>query len=103
MTAIGEARKWRTVCPFCEARFDLASMVAEGQTSAKTKKPKDGDCSLCIQCGEWAFFDSAAEGGARKPTHAEYEQIAADPFLRALHLAWDLAVEPQQGRRQQRQ
>jgi hypothetical protein len=69
-------------CPFCAARHDLATGISGNSA------PHDGDLTLCIVCGEWAMFESAAPGGMRKPTDAEYEKINDMPITRAARRAW---------------
>lgn len=71
-----------TICPWCGARHALATGVSD------ENPPNDGDITLCVSCGEWAFFEAAAVGGLRKPTYAEYEPIAESPMLRAARGAW---------------
>jgi hypothetical protein len=73
-------------CPFCGEKHDMASGVAERGKTQHT--PTDGDLTLCIVCGEWAFFDSKVIGGLRKPTDAEYVTIGETAFLRKMRKAW---------------
>lgn len=75
-----------TCCPFCGDRHDVASHISERGKSQHA--PTDGDLTLCIVCGEWAFFDRKSEGGLRKPTDAEYVTIGETPILRKMRKAW---------------
>lgn len=83
MTAFPQA----TECPFCGANHDLATGVSGGDA------PNDGDISLCVSCGEFAFFEVATPGGLRKPTDAEYELIAGEPLLRKTREVWAGMIE----------
>lgn len=89
-----EEVEWNSVCPFCRATHELASCVG---TRAL---PKDGDLSLCFNCGEWGVFADKEPGKLRKPTDAEYEQIAASPTAKAARIAW---VKVDERRRQDKQ
>lgn len=77
-----------SVCPFCGSLHTRASATAN---PAEARAPVDGDVTLCFACGELAVFDAAVSGGLRKPTTAEYDQIAADSILRHMHHAWTRA------------
>jgi hypothetical protein len=74
-----------TVCRFCGAANDAAA------NPFGAERPGDGDFTMCLYCGEWSVFDGAAAGGTRKPTSAEYDEIAADPTARRMRAAWVLA------------
>ena len=63
---------------------DLASTTTSEQVDA----PADGDASICIGCGEISIFDSKEPTGARRPTNAEYDEIVADPIIKAARGAW---------------
>jgi len=76
-----------TKCPFCGANHDRATGVSDANA------PNDGDITLCVNCGEWAFFEGATAGGLRKPTDAEYELIAGEPLLRKTREVWAGMVE----------
>lgn len=86
MSLIGHDNEFATRCPFCGDTHDVASHIADMGKSAHA--PDDGDLTLCIVCGEWAFFDAGAPGGLRKPTDAEYVTIADSPMLRKMRKAW---------------
>ncbi|NEI52699.1 hypothetical protein GR217_34335 [Rhizobium leguminosarum] len=88
MTAFPQA----TECPFCGANHDLATGVSGGDA------PNDGDISLCVSCGEFAFFEAATPGGLRKPTDAEFTMIAESEILRASRAAWVRIVEQRRGK-----
>lgn len=70
------------VCPFCGAIHQVATNLT-GDTG-----PENGDITMCIECGEWAFFSSLATGGLRKPISNEYVDIAASEKLQEAHRGW---------------
>ena len=76
-----------TKCPFCGASHELATSISGAKT------PSDGDISLCVGCGEFAFFEAGTAGGLRKPTDDEYTIIAESQILRASRAAWVRIVE----------
>jgi hypothetical protein len=59
------------------------------------KRPKDGDITLCIGCGEWSLFEAAAAGGLRKPTDTEFQEIANNLDCTRLREAWALTRRSQ--------
>lgn len=69
-------------CPYCGREHDLATNTTSGT------RPKDGDYSLCIQCGHFGIFDRKAQGGVRRATAAEAVCIAASPEASKVQLAW---------------
>lgn len=85
--------EWHTICPFCRIKHEVASCI-------DVKVPKDGDITLCFECGEWGVFADNAPGKLRKPTDAEYEYIAASPMTKTAREAW---VQVDKRRRQQKQ
>jgi hypothetical protein len=74
--------EWNSVCPFCRAPHEVASCVGAD------KLPKDGDLSLCFNCGEWGIFTDKVPGKLRKPTDDEYARIAASPTAKLARMAW---------------
>jgi hypothetical protein len=66
-------------CRFCGYGTDAASTL-DGA------KPGPGDVCLCINCGEWNILDRKLR--FRKPTDAEYEDIATDPRCQKLRTGW---------------
>lgn len=86
MPIISHDNEFASRCPFCGEAFDRASHVTERGKSQHA--PTDGDLTLCIVCGEWAFFAAGVPGGLRKPTDAEYEAIAGNPLVRKIRKAW---------------
>lgn len=74
-------------CPFCSEGFGPATCI-----NLPDKKPDKGDMALCIVCGEWAVVDGPR---MRKPTDAEYIEIAADQNMGKAREAWTLAKEAQ--------
>lgn len=73
----------RTICPFCGKDNPVAAPLP-----GKTNKPKNGDYSFCIGCGEWAIFDTHQSSNVRKPRFADYIKIVDDPRLAAVRQAW---------------
>lgn len=70
------------ICPFCGDWHECATSFEKGG-----RRPVPGDLTICIECGEWAFFDMVP-GGLRKPHAHEYEAIAADELCRLAREAW---------------
>lgn len=73
-------------CPWCHVKFDLATHVGGKAGKGPPARPKEGDFTLCIQCGEWCVF--TASGDLRKPTHPEFEEIAKEPLFRRMRQCW---------------
>jgi hypothetical protein len=71
-----------TTCPWCRETFDMAS---NGEIDMR-KSPTPSDATLCIKCGEWSVFTRRLK--LRKPTDAEFAEIAASKQHRDLRLAW---------------
>jgi len=71
-----------TRCPHCLKTHDRASCLDNDAT------PKDGDFTLCVQCGEWAIFDRKAPGRLRVPTVDEYMHIGQSDLMRKARAAW---------------
>lgn len=69
-------------CPFCDKKLGHTTVV-EGK-----HKPKNGDASLCLTCGEWAVFDFSLPEQMRKPTFEEYQDFVADEQMSAMRMAW---------------
>jgi hypothetical protein len=78
----------KTVCPFCGRTND-----AIGSHDPESRPPVDGDFAMCLTCGEWAVVDSCVTGGQRKPTTAEYDEVAADKEMRAMRTAWVMTMQ----------
>lgn len=74
---------FETDCPYCGHHCTNAS-----NTMRSTRKPKDGDASMCIACGKIGIFKHDARGGVRKPTRREDQQLNADPGVAELRRAW---------------
>jgi hypothetical protein len=79
----GDPIATNTVCPFCEAKFECVSSL-----SNTGPRPRDGDFSICIDCGEWMVFDNRMENGMRKPFPDEYEVLGTHSRCRAVKEAW---------------
>jgi hypothetical protein len=85
-THLGLGRARATRCPYCGASHGQA--VPIGDAGAMLNEPEDGDISLCVRCGRWVVFDSAASGGMREPTPEEHRTIARDVHARRLRSAY---------------
>jgi hypothetical protein len=71
------------MCPFCENVMDATTCVSvEG-----TKRPVDDDVTMCITCGEIAMF-ATKPLRLRKPTDAEYVELAADEQVQKMRTVW---------------
>lgn len=81
-----------TVCPRCGQKHEVASLMMKstepGGDDDDHDLPSDGRLTLCIKCGHWAFFDSTAPGGLRKPTAEEQTMLRENPHLRRMVRAW---------------
>lgn len=67
-------------CAWCGYKVDSATNITSGS------KPRKGDMTLCLKCGEWNVF--AAQWALRKPTAKEFMSIGANPGCRKLRWAW---------------
>lgn len=66
---IAECACWR-----CGYIFNAATCVN------KTAKPKPGDTSICVQCGEIGVYNKKLQ--VTKPTAAQLQKFEADPEIR---------------------
>jgi hypothetical protein len=73
-------------CPHCHKAQPLAAPADDSWDLA----PKDGDASLCFDCGKVGIFDSASPGGARLPTDEEAAEMDRDAGIQLLRLGWVL-------------
>lgn len=74
------------ICPHCHIKQPLAAPAVDSWAIG----PKDGDASLCFDCGKLGIFDSASPGGARLPTAEEAAEMDRDPGIQLLRLGWVL-------------
>ena len=51
-------------------------------------KPRDGDISLCITCGQFSIFDHRQPGQQRAPTAQELGVILRDERCRFARAHW---------------
>lgn len=65
-------KEHETDCPHCGHHNELTTEVGGAED-----EPRDGDLSLCWECGKIGVFDAAATGGLRKPTDAERPAMEA--------------------------
>jgi RNase P subunit RPR2 len=61
-----------TRCPACRHKLDAATNAQRGTSAA----PKDGDITVCIQCGTALQF--ASDAALRVLSSAELERLPAD-------------------------
>lgn len=74
------------VCPFCQAKHDAASSTkATDISQGRPRAPKDGDLSICIQCGEWCIFENNA---LAIPDEETYRYIAGNAACQNVREAW---------------
>lgn len=74
-------------CPHCGKVHD---MHTEPLNPDEHHEPKDGDVSMCIACGEFAFFDGVA---LRLPTDDEAVMLSADMDIAHMRSAWRFVME----------
>jgi hypothetical protein len=68
-------------CAYCGHEVTAATSLShEGAT------PKPGDPTLCIECGEWLWFDDHLR--LRKPTDDELMMLGTHPQAQAARRAW---------------
>jgi hypothetical protein len=68
-------------CAWCGHDVDAAT------NATGRGKPKAGNITLCIKCGEWNVFTKPLLS-LRKPTDKEFEEIAADFDCRKMRWVW---------------
>lgn len=71
-----------TVCPHCKAAQPLITAVVGDDL------PKEGDYIMCFACGAFGIFEPAVKGNVRKPSPLELSELARDPDIRRMVLAW---------------
>ena len=71
-----------TVCPFCGALHNAHSNVTN------VFPVTDGAVSLCVRCGNLAFFDHKALGRLRKPTDDEQKEFDESPQVQKELALW---------------
>lgn len=67
----GKVKAFMPRCPYCDAKLD-------GFVGAQGERPTFGALTLCMYCGEFAFFGFDQ---LRKPTEKETAEIHADSEL----------------------
>jgi hypothetical protein len=72
-------------CPHCGTHLDAATSV---NGSPEEDKPKDGDFSMCIECGGFSIFEKTAPGGIRLPTEAETAALNRSGMIYQLVKVW---------------
>jgi hypothetical protein len=74
LSNVGKLEVFTPRCPHCDAKLD-------GFAGPQGKRPTFGALTLCMYCGEFAFFGLDQ---LRKPTEAEIVEINNDEQLRDL-------------------
>jgi hypothetical protein len=80
-----------TRCFLCGTVHKYATGVTAKGATATEPQVKDGDASLCINCGAWGIFDSTRPDGMRAPTDQESRELARDPVAQKVVEAWSAA------------
>ncbi|MGF6641795.1 hypothetical protein [Paraburkholderia sp. MM6662-R1] len=73
------------VCPHCGKTNDTHDNMRSDA------KPKHGDASLCIGCGQLSVFD-LLENCLRLPSDSESREFDQDPQIRMFSIAWRAVV-----------
>lgn len=60
-------------------------------------EPRNGDITMCIECGEFAIFDSSFPDGVRKPNPAENFEMKRSKELAFVKAAWEFATRHGRG------
>lgn len=71
-------RKRDNVCPYCGKVCDLVSTPVHG------RGPREGDFTVCVDCGTLGIFDSSATGGLRLLNEEEAAEASQHPLLQAM-------------------
>ncbi|ARL77586.1 hypothetical protein BOC54_36935 [Burkholderia pseudomallei] len=74
--------EWNLTCPHCHALHEFHSDLTRPGA-----QPKDGDVSICINCGEFAIFD-LHERCLRPPTIDEANALDSDPDMLLYRQVW---------------
>lgn len=80
-------------CPYCGKVNTKA-----GSVDNKVVTPKEGDVTLCIDCGNLAIIQASAPGGMKRiSSHAELVEMCTlnPPLIAALRAWW--AVKREKG------
>lgn len=77
-----------TQCWKCGTIHDCTSQVKK-----EGSLPKNGDVSLCFECGAFAIFDDSFEDRIRKPTPSENFNLERDQELLAIRALWAIMIE----------
>lgn len=75
----------RVTCPHCGKVHTDHMPVSAGP------RPKKGDVSICITCGQASIFDRVP-GWLRLPTDDEWRELEQTPELRRARSAWRKVV-----------
>ena len=72
-------------CAHCRYEHNRASPL-----DGVAQRPKNGDITICIRCGEWNVFEDNLQ--LRKPTVDEYMEIGKRDDCNEVREAWIFAV-----------
>ena len=73
-----------TICPHCgEEHERVTSAVRDGRD-----RPRDGDATICWECGALGIYEDRAPGGIRKPTKHEQRALDRDERVQQILAAW---------------
>ena len=71
-------------CPYC-GKFNDCHTNVDADTVDGGGPPEDGDCAICIGCGNWSIFDGA---NLRLPTDVEWQEIQHNQDCMRADRAW---------------
>jgi len=77
-------------CPHCHYVFNAAEGIDRKNID---ETPKDGDYSLCINCGRYSIFASNTHDGLRPLTEAEKIEAFHDSYLRGIWESWRVVTK----------
>lgn len=80
MTDLPVYRHKATCCVYCDQKLDAIS-----PPYGDAVPPRDGDATLCINCGEWLIIEGDK---LRKPTDDELVDLGMDDKARQVRFAW---------------
>lgn len=83
-----------TICPHCKYVMDHVSSTPFNPRA----KPKVGDITMCIRCGEWAVFKEDLQ--LREPTDDEHIAFNKDARLMQARWAWNKMMEDLKGEKE---
>jgi hypothetical protein len=70
-------------CAHCGSLNDATAAMRE---NGKNMRPRPGNFSICVKCGELSVYDDNLD--LRKPTDDEYIEVAHDPGITVARRSW---------------